>query len=118
MDARKVHELFLSQTKQNPGGTTPVNQKISFQKSPNSLIQNPKPVQTKSNIDPKKILKTAFWTGGILLVVYLLTSKPKNDNYISSRQRRKQRKKESTDKDTMREKSIPGIKPSNDYPTL
>ncbi len=99
MDARKVHELFLSQTKQNPGGTTPVNQNIDFNKPANTLNQYSGPVQTKSNIDHKKWGKIAFWSGAFLLGIYLLSRMPKNKNYTSSFQRRKQRVKESSNKD-------------------
>ena len=60
MDARKVHELFLSQYEQNTGGTTPVIQNIDFKTPDNSLNQNPKPVQSKSNIGGIKWGKIAL----------------------------------------------------------
>ena len=97
MDARKVHELFLSQTKQNPGGTTPVNQNIDLKQTVKSPNQYSGPVQKKSSNNGIKI---ALGIAAIVLVVYLVNKMPKNDNYSSSRQRRKQREKESSDKNS------------------
>ena len=73
MDARKVHELFLSQYEQNDRGTTPVNQNFDFKNPANSLNQNPKPVQTKSNIDYKKLSKIALGVGATLLCIYIIS---------------------------------------------
>ncbi len=100
MDARKVHELFISQNKQNAGVTTPVNQNIDFNKTANNLNQYSGPVQTKSSTN---VIKVALGIGAIILVVYLISKMPKNENYSSSRQRRKQREKESFDKGTIHE---------------
>jgi hypothetical protein len=106
MDARKVHELFFSQTKQNAGGTTPVNQNIDFIKTANTLNQYSEPVQTKSNIDRRKWGEIAFWGGVALLVTYLLIRTPKNNTSTTNFQRRKLREKESSNKGTIHEKKI------------
>lgn len=93
MDARKVHELFLSQYEQNAGGTTPVNQNIDIKKTANALNQYSGPVQIKSNTNRINWGKITFWSVITLLGVYLLKSKPKNKNSTTYFQRRKQREK-------------------------
>ena len=98
MDARKVHELFLSQYEQNARGTTPATKNIYLKNTENSLTQNPKPAQLKSNIDGIKWGRIVFW-GGALLVTYLLISAPTNNTSSSFFQRRKLREKESSNKD-------------------
>ncbi len=100
MDAREVHGFFLSQTKQNPGGTTPVNKNIDFMKTANTMNQYSGPVQTKSNIDRKEWGEIVFWGGVALLVTYLLIRSPKNNTSTTYFQRRKLREKESSDKDS------------------
>jgi len=99
MDARKVHELFLSQYEQNTGGTTPVIQNMDFKTPANSLNQNPKPIQTRSNADVINWGRIVFW-GGAVLVTYLLIRTPRNDTSKTFFQRRKLRKKESSIEDT------------------
>ena len=98
MDARKVHELFLSQSEQNAGDTTPVNQNFDYKPPANILNQNPKPVQTKSNIEGINWGGIVF-LGGAVLVTYLLIRTQKNNTSTTFFQRRKHREKESSDKD-------------------
>ena len=100
MDARKVHELFLSQHDQIPGDTTPVNQNIDFKNPANNLNQNPKPVETKNNIDRKKLGRIALGVGVTLLCIYIFSEMPKNKTSPTYFQRRKLRKKESSSKNS------------------
>ena len=100
MDARKVHELFLSQYEQNARGTTPATKNIDLKNTENSLNQNPKPVQSKSNIDGIKWGRIVFW-GGTLLVTYLLFVTPRNNTSKTFFQRRKLRENESSDNDSI-----------------
>jgi hypothetical protein len=115
MDARKVHELFLSQHNQKAGGTYPVNQNIILKQPVKSSNPYSRPVQIKSSTNG---IKTTLGIAAIVLVIYFIYKTPINKTYYISRQRRRQKEQESSDKDRMLEKSIPGIKPSNDYPTL
>ncbi len=99
MDARKVHELFLSQYEQNAGDTTPVTRNIDFKNTANSLHQTPQPVQAKSNIDRKKIGRIALGVGVALLSIYLLREMSKKNSSPTFSKRRKLQKKDSLDND-------------------